>query len=144
MSVILRHDHARCGAGHHVHEHEHEHGAGGAARPFAFASSPRHFERDRPFAIEHIALDLQLDFTNKSLQGSAALTLKRVDPDAYVVELDAVGFAIDRVMVDDKAATYTYDGRRLSVELATDFERGVLSVAYAATPRKGLYFLEPD
>jgi aminopeptidase N len=145
MPVDFRHDHARC-AGAHVHEHAHEstHERGAAGRPFAFASSPRHFERDRPFAIEHIALDLVLDFPKKSIRGSAALTLRRIDPDATNVELDAVAFTIESVRVDGKDVKYTYDGRRLVVDVPVGLSHGTLAVAYAATPRKGFYFLEPD
>ncbi|HSO34488.1 MAG TPA: M1 family aminopeptidase [Labilithrix sp.] len=143
MSVEFRHDHARCAGGHeHGSRQEHEHGA--AARPFAFAGSQRHFERDRPFAIEHIALDLTFDFTKKSVRGSASLVLRRVDPDATVIELDAVAFTIASVTIEGKPAKYTYDGRRIVVEAPLDLEHGALVIAYAATPRKGLYFLEPD
>jgi aminopeptidase N len=141
MAVRFRHDHACCGRS---FEHEHEHERGASGRPFAFASSPRHFERDRPFAIEHIALDLALDFAKRSIRGSASLTLRRVDPDAASVELDAVALTLESVMVDDKVAKYTYDGRLLVVDVPAGLARGTLVVSYAATPRKGLYFLEPD
>jgi len=146
MSIRYRHDHARCGGAHdHVHElagaHAHERAGG---RPFAFASSPRHFERDRPFAIEHIALDLTLDFPKRSVRGSASLTLRRVDPDALRIELDAVAFSVAAVSIDRKDVNYTYDGKRLTVDVPPSFEHGVLAVAYSATPRRGLYFLEPD
>ena len=98
MTVRFRHDHACCGRAHGFeHEHIHEGSMGGAGRPFAFASSPRHFERDRPFAIEHLALQLALDFPKRSIRGSASLTLRRVDPDATSVELDGVAFTIDAV-----------------------------------------------
>jgi len=146
MSVRFRHDHARCAGAHgHEHQSEHAHGhGGGGARPFAFASSPRNFERDRPFAIEHIAIDLALDFAKKSVRGSASLTLRRSDPDARRVELDAVGFAIESITIDGRDAKYTYDGRRLTVDVPAELDSGALVVAYGATPRKGLYFLEPD
>jgi aminopeptidase N len=143
MSVAFRHDHARCAGAHeHAHHHEHEHGLAG--RPFAFASSPRHFERDRPFTIEHIALELFFDFAKRSVRGSASLVLRRVDPDATFVELDAVAFTIESVTVQGKDVKYMYDGRRLVVDLDPSFVRGTLTISYAATPRKGLYFLEPD
>ncbi|AKU94515.1 Aminopeptidase [Labilithrix luteola] len=128
------------------HQHAEQAHAGGraGARPFAFASSPRHFERDRPFAIEHIAIDLTLDFEKKSVRGTASLRLRRVDPEARTVVLDAVAFDVSRVSVDGKVAKYTYDGKLLSVELPLSFTTGTVEVAYSATPRKGLYFLEPD
>lgn len=128
-------EHARCGCGV---------GHGGAARPFAFASSPRHYERDRPFAIEHLALDLELDVAKKSVLGEARLTLRRVDAKADRVELDAVGFRLQSVAVDGKDVKYTYDGRLLSVPVRGGAPRAEVRVRYAATPRRGLYFIEPD
>jgi len=136
--------HARCGglAGSHVHEgHEH---AAGLGRPFAFSSSPRHFERPRPFAIEHIALDLTLDFETKSIRGHAEIQLRRVDPEATSIELDAIGFSISSVKAGGKEARYTYDGKRLVVQLGVNLDRSTLTIAYSATPRKGLYFLDAD
>ena len=124
--------HARCA------------GFTGAARPFAFSSSHRHFERPRPFAIEHIALDLTLDFETKSIAGSASLRFRRVDPDAKVLELDANGFSLDSVTLEGAKARFVYDGARLNVELPPSIERSTLVVSYRATPRKGLYFLAPD
>jgi aminopeptidase N len=138
--------HARCAglaSGREEHEHvTHESGASG--RPFAFVSSPRHFERPRPFAIEHIGLDLKLDFTSKSIEGSATLRLRRIDPDADAVDLDALGFTISQVTVGPKAARYTYDGTKLTIPLARKVDRAVVVVSYSATPRRGLYFLEAD
>ncbi len=146
--------HARCaGFGHegHSHAHSHEHGGAAAARPFAFASSPRHFERPRPFAVEHIALDLALDFESKSIHGSASLRIRRIDPEATAIELDAVGFAITAVTVAattapgaGKEAKYTYDGARLTVQVGANVHHATVVVIYSATPRKGLYFLDAD
>ena len=148
MSVDFRHDHARCAGAHeHGSQLEHAHEAlerGAAGRPFAFVGSPRHYERDRPFAIEHVALDLTLDFVTKSIRGSASLVLRRIDPDASTIELDAIAFTIGSVAIDGAPAKYVYDGRRLVIDVAPGFEHGALDVAYSATPRKGLYFLEPD
>ena len=145
MAVRFRHDHAGCGRAHAESEGGHGYGhVGKAGRPFAFASSPRHFERDRPFSIEHLALDLALDFPKRSISGTAALDLRRVDPDATAIELDAVAFTVERVTIDEKPVKYTYDGRLLVVDVPRAMEHGKLVIAYAATPRKGLYFLEPD
>src|SRR5689334_8568893 len=116
--------HARCG---HHHEGHAEGGgvAGGAAgggRPFAFAHSPRHFERDRPFAIEHLALDLTLDFEKRSVRGTAVLRVRRVDPKSEAFVLDAVAFKLSAVKVAGKDAKYTYDGRVLTVTMPASLE----------------------
>lgn len=121
----------------------HEQGAA-AARPFAFTTSPRHFERPRPFAIQHIALDLALDFEKKSVAGSTTLRLRRIDPEATRIELDAIGFTITSITVEGKPAKYIYDGRVLGIDVPADRDRFPIVVTYEATPRKGIYFLEAD
>lgn len=139
MSVFERvHARCRCHAG---ALSAHEHGASG--RPFAFANSPRNFERDRPFLVEHLALDIALDFAKRSIAATATLKVRRVSPNASAIALDAVGFTIERVEVSGKFADYTYDGRSLRVELGT-VEEASVRVVYTCTPRRGLYFIEPD
>jgi aminopeptidase N len=134
------HLHARCGCtGAFVREE-----ASGAARPFAFATSPHQFERDRPFLVDHLALDLTLDVSKKSIRAAATLSLRRVDPDAESITLDAIGFLVSSVKVDGALVAYTYDGRALTLPVPVDAETATLHVAYSATPRRGLYFLEPD
>ena len=128
--MSFRHDHAGCGRAHAHHGSEAQ---SYAARPFAFGTSPRNFERDRPFAIEHLALDLELDFAKRSVVGSAALTIRRVDPDAHRIDLDGVGFTVASVQLDGKSVEYTYDGRVLGAELPKGLSRGVLVITYRAT-----------
>ena len=125
--------HERCGSPH----------SSEPRRSFAFASSTRHFERPRPFLIEHLALDLTLDIPTKSVRGWATLDLRRLDPDARSLALDAVGFVIERVRIDGNEAPFTYDGQQLLLDLGP-IETARVAVEYRATPRRGLYFLEPD
>jgi aminopeptidase N len=131
--------HARCGC---ASMGSAEHASGG--RPFVLASSVRHFERDRPFGIEHLALDVTLDVAARGIRASAALDIRRIDPMAGHLALDAVGFEIESVTLDAAPVTFAYDGRalRLPIDLAAATARVVVS--YRATPRRGLYFLEPD
>ncbi len=117
---------------------------GGAARPFAFAGTPRNFERDRPFSIDHLSADITLDVPKKSIRATASLTVRRVDAEATEIDLDGVGFTIESVKVDGKNAEYRYDGRSLAVALAKNVQTATIAIAYHATPRRGLYFLEPD
>ena len=135
--------HARCGCAASVSHSEGTHAEGGG-RPFALPGSLRHFERDRPFGVEHLKLEVQLDLANKSVAGTATLKVRRIDPDATEIPLDAVGFEIESVTLDGKKAPFAYDGRVLRVTVARKTKGGALSVIYRATPRRGLYFLEPD
>jgi len=127
--------HSRCGGAL-------EHGSSG--RPFVLPSSTRHFERDFAFAIEHLALDLTLDLAAKSIRAIASLDVRRVDPAAEELALDAIGFEIIELRVDREPGEWRYDGRVLFVSWNPKRETARISVTYRATPRRGLYFLEPD
>ncbi len=136
--------HARCGC---VSIASGEHSAalsGASGRPFALPSSTRHFERDLPFAIEHLALDIALDVGKTSIAATASLDVRRVDPSAESLPLDAVGFVVSRVTVDGATTPWRYDGRSLDVSIPLDRQRARVVVTYTATPRRGLYFLAPD
>jgi aminopeptidase N len=127
--------HSRCGGAL-------EHGSSG--RPFVLPSSRHHFEPDFPFAISHLALEVALDLETKSIRATATLDAHRVDPAADELALDAIGFDVTDLRVDGDRASWRYDGRRLFVAWNTKREEARVSVAYRATPRRGLYFLEPD
>jgi aminopeptidase N len=115
-----------------------------AGRPFVLPSSTRHFERDRPFAIEHLALDVALDVRARGIRATAVLDVRRVDAAVEELALDAVGFDVSGVTVDGRGVRWQYDGRSLLVPIALDLTAARVTVTYAATPRRGLYFLEPD
>lgn len=134
MSAFERH-HSRC--------------AGSGARgSFALSTAERHYERSRPFDVEHLALDLSLDMAKKQVAGTARLSLRRVSARADVIELDAVGFHIESLQLDagdgPRDATFDYDGDTLRVHVPQSVSRAELAIVYEATPARGLYFLGPD
>ena len=133
--------HARCGC---AAAGSAERAASAGGRPFSLATSTRHYERDRPFTVQHLALDLTIDPQHKRVDGKATLDVRRADPSAEAIALDAVGFEVHGVSVDGAPVTWTYDGRVLSVPVATSKASASLRVEYRATPRRGLYFLAPD
>jgi aminopeptidase N len=133
--------HARCGCA-AVGSVERAGAAG--ARPFSLATSTRHYERDRPFAVRHIVLDLTLDPPHKRVEGKATLEVRRADATADAIALDAVGFEVRAVSVDGTPSKWTYDGRVLSIPVALETDSASLRIEYRATPRRGLYFLAPD
>ncbi len=127
--------HARCG------------GSPGVSR-FVLAGTARQYARSRPFDIRHLALDLDLLVAEKRVKGSASLEFERVASQAGTFTLDAVGFDIESVALwvgeASLDAPWQYDGDQLHVEVPLDVSDGVLHVEYSATPRRGLYFIEPD
>jgi aminopeptidase N len=132
--------HARCGC---ASAGSYESSAS-AGRPFALPSSTRHYERDRPFAIDHLALDVTLDVAVKAIRAVARLDVHRIDPSAEEIGLDAVGFDVESVTLDGSPAKWRYDGSTLVVSISPGRDKARLAITYRATPRRGLYFLEPD
>jgi aminopeptidase N len=132
--------HARCGCS-SIGSAEQSASAG---RPFALSTSTRHFERDRPFAVRHLALHITLEVSAKSIRAEAVLDVQRIDPAAEELPLDAIGFDVHDVRLDGKSIRWRYDGRVLYVPIDQSRRDGRVTVRYRATPRRGLYFIEPD
>ena len=146
MSLEHRlHDRCACGSSHSSYSQ-----AFAAARPFALAGVARQYERARPFRIEHIGLDLQLDVPKKSITAEAILDVVRIDAHAAEIALDAVGFDLESVEIREGEsegfvkAEHSYDGSMLRVSIAPKSSGACLRIRYRATPRRGLYFLAPD
>jgi aminopeptidase N len=136
---------ALCG-----HAHAAALGADGA-RAFPLPGDPPQYARDRSFAVEHLTLRVRLDLDARSVSGEATLAVRRIDPHARELALDAVSFeALGVARVDDggtaHAATFRYDGESLRVDLGDvgDGATTTLTVRWNCTPRRGLYFLGPD
>ena len=135
MSKLAQRLHSRCACS-------------SAGSPFALAGTERKYERSRPFAIPHLSLDLALDFESRSVSGSATLDFQRVAANAAELRLDAVGFELESVRVNSGKgfvdSTFDYDGDTLIVRGLARVETGKVEIRYRATPRRGMYFLEPD
>jgi aminopeptidase N len=154
FAASLRHAAGLCrcrseqlGHGHHGQQHASAQAA--PPPPFAFPGTKRVYERDRPFRIDHIALDLTLDLEAKGIFGHAKLTLSRVAKTETVLTLDAVAFEVAKVEIGPAGgrlavASYSYDDEKLRIDVARELERFEVVVTYRATPKRGLYFLAPD
>src|SRR6185369_15253377 len=102
MSLEHRH-HERCACASTLSHHE---AGAGFAKPFTLAGTKRVYERARPFAIRHIALEVELLIETKSIRATARVDLARVDRAAKEVALDAVGFEIESVEIGSEAAGF--------------------------------------
>ena len=147
FAASMRHSVAVC----HCHHVQGEQAILPAARrSFPFSTTTRKYERDRPFAIEHITLDLTLDTSSKAIQGEARLRCRRIDAMATLIQLDAIAFDILRVELVEWVSkrtfmvTHFYDDAVLSIELPIALQEFEIVVSYRAHPKRGLYFLEPD
>ncbi len=116
---------------------------------------PLHVHPARPCELEHLALTLTIDEAKRAVRGTARLTL-RAFPSANGVRevaLDAAELAVSAVrLVAGRAArgkslAFVAEAQQLRVTLDRAYaagERVTLEIAYSATPRKGLFFIQPD
>ncbi|MFI5301965.1 MAG: M1 family aminopeptidase, partial [Polyangiales bacterium] len=152
FAAQLRHSAGLCRCRHeHVEISHHATSAEQAAlngRPFTLPGTTRKYERDRPFAIQSIDREIDLDVPEASVDGVATLKLHRVDAAAKTLHLDAVGFTLHSVERHDHgkshAARYSYDDATLSIEIPHGVDDFSIVIKYRATPKRGLYFLAPD
>ena len=113
-------------------------------RRFDLDSSRKHYERDRPFSIRHIACDWDLEVEHGALSGHVDLDVERVAPLAGALVLDAVAFELRSVEADGRPLPHVYDGRELRIELPAAATRTTVRIAYRVKPRRGMLFLAPD
>jgi aminopeptidase N len=116
-------------------------------KPFVPPGTETHYAPDRPVAVAHVRLEVELDLVGKKVAGRSELTLSARRDQATAVDLHAVDMQIEAVTVDGQPVGSDYDGERLRVELGRSMGRGerfTLGVSYRCTPRRGLYFVGPD
>lgn len=113
-------------------------------RRFSFESSKKHYERDVPFVLRHLACDWDLEVERAALSGHVDLEVERVRSGSHELVLDAIAFDLRAVEWDGVALPYVYDGRSLRIGLPSHFTRGRVRVAYRVEPRRGMLFLAPD
>lgn len=122
----------------------------GGGRPFRLPGDRAQWGRPRSFSLDALALDVTPDLEAKSIEATAELTLRRVDPEARWAHLDAIAFellAVERIDGDaPRSAAHRYDGEGLQIDLSDvpDGGEAKVRVHYRATPRRGLYFTAPD
>ncbi len=117
------------------------------SREFALPGTRPRWAPDRVVDVEHIKLVLDLDPAGRTVTGTASLTVRVLAAATRYVDLDAVELGITRVAIADGALSYRHDGRRLRIDLGTPRpigERLTLDIAYGGSPRRGLYFIQPD
>ena len=118
----------------------------GGPLPFALTGSRPVYPPDRVCDVEHIVIDVTLDFGEKQVRGVCTQRLRVLNQGPTRLVLNAVELAIEKVELDHRDWPFSYDGSRLHLDLGsrTEAEQLELRVHYAARPRRGLYFIAPD
>jgi aminopeptidase N len=116
-----------------------------ARRSFLLPESRVHFERPRPFHVEHYIIVLRVDFEKREIEGSCTLKVSTIKPKLQTLSLDAVGLKVTAAELDGKPCPFENDGQLLTLRPASTLD-GVheVEVRYSASPEKGLYFVGPD
>jgi len=123
-----------------------------------------HHTPNRTFLIKHLKLDLRFDQEQHQISGTATLTISPINDGLRDLQLDIAEMDITSVKLlrvekrgtGDLVQTVTHlEGQlnfetlpeKLSVELDRAYARSdylVLEISYSCSPRKGLFFVEPD
>jgi len=117
-------------------------------RGFELPGARPHYSPDRPGQVEHIRLDLVLDFDRCICEGVCTLRITPIVSGLTHFTLDAVNQWIDGVKIQDVDQSFEYDGQHLEIELSQPTQRGEtleLVIAYRLEqPQRGLYFVQPN
>jgi aminopeptidase N len=116
-------------------------------RPFQPAHVEPQYPRDRAVDIRHIKLEVALDFTAKSISGTATHRIAAIYSGVDRIELDAAEMEIKSVAAAGSPVAFETDAAKLRITLARPLSEGdelELAIEYRATPRRGLYFVGPD
>ncbi len=122
-------------------------GLGGRA-PFAFPGTERRYAPDRSVDIRHTRLEIAFD--PEVIQMSAAAThhFTALSDETRVLHLHAGELTIESVTDEGgDALTFRQAGEDLLIDLPRALvfdEPGAVTVNYSATPRRGIYFIQPD
>ncbi len=99
--------------------------------------------------VHHYLLDLQPDFSNKTLTGQTEITFLARKNGLKEVRLDLLGFRIDSIKSDGQPLSYQYNDTLLTISLAQSYDKadtGKVNVFYKGKPAKdpsgwgGFYF----
>lgn len=118
------------------------------APSFALPGDKPLYAPDRAADVQHVRLDVTLDFERKSVAGEVTTTFAALFEQVTEVTFDAAELAIERVTSahDDATLAFWSEGEKLRVRLDRAYtygERFGVKVRYTATPRIGLVFVEP-
>ena len=117
------------------------------ARSFELADDQLQYAPDRPADVQHVRLDITLDFEQESISGTASTTFSVLYEEIKAVSFDAIDLHIERVtLADGKTLAYSADGKKLTVTLDRPYHYGevfTVAVMYHAKPRTGLHFIKP-
>lgn len=122
---------------------------GAGYRPFPLPGDKPHYAPDRQYALNHIAIEISVDFPNQSVEGVTRLTVTPVNNGLTELDFDAGEMEIKAVHLQgqEQPLKFRQEGEKLKISLDSPLSADqpvTLAVQYRATPKRGLYFIAPD
>src|SRR5690349_4930941 len=71
------------------------------SRAFEFPGDQLKFAPDRPADVEHVKLDIRLDFDQETISGTAYTTFRALFEEVRTISLDAEELNIERVALEN-------------------------------------------
>ena len=117
-------------------------------RAFALPGDEAVWGRDRPFTVEHLRIELDLDIPHRAVRGVVTTTFRPRNDGLREAVFDAIELNVESVTDEaGKPLAFRNGDRTLTIDLgrARPSTRSITTVVtYSATPRRGLYFNVPD
>jgi aminopeptidase N len=117
------------------------------ARSFELPGDRVQYAPDRPVDVRHVKLDIELDFEQEMVRGTASITFVALYEEVRTITLDAVSLQIAKVaLADGRSLEYSTTDKHLIVTLDRPYQHGeelTIAVTYQARPRAGLHFVKP-
>lgn len=111
---------------------------------------PHHYRPDRTVDMQHIAIEIKIDFPKQEIAGTVHLKVSPINDAIDRVRLDAVGLTIDRVLYD-RNQDLEYDAIPDRDEVYIHLPEGAatrdsfeLSVQYHGSPRRHFFWRDTD
>jgi aminopeptidase N len=118
------------------------------ARSFELPGDQLQFAPDRPADVQHVKLDITLDFDQETISGTASTTFVALYEEVKTISLDAVELQIEQVALENGTTLdYSTTSNKLIIILDRPYKHGeqfTVAVTYHARPRTGLHFMKPE
>jgi aminopeptidase N len=117
------------------------------ARSFELPDDSVHYAPDRPADVRHVKLEIELDFEQETVSGTASTTFSALYEQVKTISFDAIALNIHLVTLSDgKQLKYHTSENQLIVTLDRPYQFGeefTIGVRYDTHPRTGLHFIKP-
>jgi aminopeptidase N len=123
-------------------------------------AADEHHTPDRKVSIKHLKLDLRFDYERRYVEGVATFTLSPINNGLTHFDLDIAEMAIKSATLasvkegierggeeGSRSLEFETHLEKLEIELDRPYARNealTIEIAYSCSPRKGLFFVEPD